>query len=360
MSKQRVKRIIFITLIILIVAFLGITYYYLLSMDKLQQISKMNYQEMLEFTLEDNEDGHITVGIVESDNITFTVYGEDGTILPHEEHIYEIGSITKTFTTSLLAKAIADAEINLDNSIDEYLELPEKEYYPTIRRLVTHTSGYNEFYFETPMIFNFLTGKNDFNGITKDMLINKIGEVNLDDIDYPFLYSNFGIAVIGLVLEEIYDEDFSTLMNAFASEELALLNTIIFSSSDNLDNAWEWSESDAYLPTGALVSNISDMLKYAQMQLLDVTHETLATVDANSDAALNLGIRIDAIGMGWMIDRENNIIWHNGATDNYNSYIGLDKEKQVAVVVLSNLSPNYRASATFIGINLLKSLQVQN
>ena len=39
-------------------------------------------------------------------------------------------------------------------------------------------------------------------------------------------------------------------------------------------------------------------------------------------------IRIDSVGLGWMIDTENNIIWHNGATSKFNSYIAFDKEKQ--------------------------------
>ncbi len=58
-----------------------------------------------------------------------------------------------------------------------------------------------------------------------------------------------------------------------------------------------------------------------------------------------------------MIDNQNKVIWHNGATSNFNSYIGFDKENQVAVVILSNLSPNYRVPATVMGIELLTSLR---
>ncbi len=70
-----------------------------------------------------------------------------------------------------------------------------------------------------------------------------------------------------------------------------------------------------------------------------------------------LGIRIDAEGMGWMIDTEHNIIWHNGGTSNYNCYAGFDVDKQIGVVVLSNLSPNYRIPTTVIGTRLLQQLQ---
>ena len=70
-----------------------------------------------------------------------------------------------------------------------------------------------------------------------------------------------------------------------------------------------------------------------------------------------MGIYIDAVGAGWMIDNENNIIWHNGGTGNYNSYIGFDKENQIGVVILSNLPPDYRIPATVMGIEILTSLQ---
>ena len=71
-----------------------------------------------------------------------------------------------------------------------------------------------------------------------------------------------------------------------------------------------------------------------------------------------MGIRIDAVGAGWMIDNKNNIIWHNGGTGNFNSYIGFDKENQIGVVIWpANLPPNYRIPATVMGIEILTSLQ---
>lgn len=69
-----------------------------------------------------------------------------------------------------------------------------------------------------------------------------------------------------------------------------------------------------------------------------------------------MGIRIDAVGAGWMIDNENKFIWHNGGTGNYNSYLGFNKDNQTGVVVLSNLPPNYRIPVTVMGIKILKSL----
>ena len=62
---------------------------------------------------------------------------------------------------------------------------------------------------------------------------------------------------------------------------------------------------------------------------------------------------MDSVGMTWMIDNKNDIIWHNGGTTAYNNYMGFYKDKSKGVVILSNLSPNEKISATIIGAKLL-------
>ena len=44
------------------------------------------------------------------------------------------------------------------------------------------------------------------------------------------------------------------------------------------------------------------------------------------------------MGLGWIIDTENNYLWHNGSTSFYQSFIGIDKKSNSVVVVLSNYS----------------------
>ncbi|MFX3661543.1 MAG: serine hydrolase domain-containing protein [Ectobacillus sp.] len=359
-GKTRKLKVILIIFLVIAAGFGG---YYIYGLYKVNQLTGMTFKEMLDYTTKNNKDAVITVGIINNGKMTYNVYGENGILLPKEEHIYEIGSITKTFTTSLLCKAISEGKISLDNSIDEYLNLPRKDYYPTIKRLVTHTSGYKRYYFEKPMISNVIHGKNEFSGISEEMLIERLGKINRDDVDYSFQYSNFGMAALGVVLEQIYDQDYPTLMNDYVSEDLGLANTKFSDGSGDLKNYWEWSKSDAYVPAGALLSNITDMLQYVQIQMretpdyLSIAHEALADVNATTARYEKMGIHIDAVGVGWMIDKKNNIIWHNGGTGNYNSYIGFDKKRQIGVVILSNLPPNYRISATVMGVELLVSLQ---
>ena len=361
--KWEKKKILKSILIIVLVTVVGFGGYRIYGSYKINQLSKMTFQEMLAYTTKDKKGAVITVGIIQNDKMVYDVYGENGIKLTQEEHIYEIGSITKTFTTSLLCRAVSEGRISLDDSVDKYLSLPKKDYYPTIRRLVTHTSGYKAYYFERPMISNFLHKENDFNGITEKMLLERLGKISLNDSDYSFKYSNFGMASLGYVLEQIYEKSYIPLMNDYIYNDLGLENTKISDGSGDLENYWKWSESDAYVPAGALLSNITDMMQYAHMQLsempdyLSIAHEPIAEVNASTASAKKMGIYIDAVGAGWMIDNENNIIWHNGGTGNYNSYIGFDKENQIGVVILSNLPPDYRIPATVMGIEILTSLQ---
>jgi CubicO group peptidase (beta-lactamase class C family) len=75
--------------------------YCIYGLNRINQLSKMIFKDMLAYTTKDNKDAVITVGIINNGKMTYEVYGENGIKLHQEEHIYEIGSITKTFTTSL-------------------------------------------------------------------------------------------------------------------------------------------------------------------------------------------------------------------------------------------------------------------
>jgi CubicO group peptidase (beta-lactamase class C family) len=61
-----------------------------------------------------------------------------------------------------------------------------------------------------------------------------------------------------------------------------------------------------------------------------------------------------------MIDDEHGIVWHNGGTSNFSSYMGFDPERQIAVVILANLAPGYRIPATVLGAKLLLELQTES
>lgn len=354
---QKVTIAVLLVVVVSGVIIAGLSIYGNIQMKKAPALSA---QDAIDYTLENHNQGIFTVGTIHDGRVSYHVYGRNGEELPLKQYPYEIGSLTKTFTAAMICEAVQDGKIDLNSSIDEYLDLPQKKQYPTVRQLLTHTSGYKGFYFETPMISNFFCGRNDFYGISKDALFSRLSNVSLSNKTHKFSYSNFGYAALGLILESVYKSDYSTLVNNYVKNSLGLENTHI--SDCALPNAWDWMSDDAYLSAGALTSNAEDMLSYASI-LLDQgicggsCMDPLETINATPAQYEMLGIRMDQIGYGWIHDTQNDIIWHNGGTGNYNCYLGLDMENKNAVVVLSNLPPSYKIPATVVGIKTLMEMK---
>ncbi|SHF24957.1 serine hydrolase domain-containing protein [Alkalibacter saccharofermentans] len=357
--KKKGKKILHILIVVILAIVLIVYGFVIYGNYQMSKIPGLSFEDCLNYTMKGNDNAIITVGIIKDGQATYTVYGKDTIVMPQVEHTYEIGSLTKTFTATLIKRAIIEGKINLDDTIDKHLEMPVGNTYPTIEQLLTHTSGYKSHYFELPMIGNFFGRRNDFYGITDDMLLKSLSKVSVTNETAKFNYSNFGYATLGLVLEAVYDRDYLALVNVFASEELGLENTHISDRQGDLKQYWDWNANDVYLSAGGLTSTISDMLDYAQLQLAgkDIfasCHDSLAVINSSTKAYSAMGINMDEIGAGWIIDRENDIIWHNGGTGDYNCYLGFCPKTETAVVILSNLAPNYRIPATVMGVKLLK------
>lgn len=355
-NKRKKHFLIVVSIIALIMLAVGVFAIY--GNYQMSKIPGLSFDECLEYTLEGKDDAYITVGIIKDGAASYTVFSQDGVEMPQEEYVYEIGSLTKTFTAALIEKAIIEKKINLDHSIDKYLDLPAGEEYPTIEQLLTHTSGYKAHYFEKPMINNFFSRRNDFYGITDNMILSRLSKEFVTGEAHKFNYSNFGFAALGLILEEVYHMDYTDLVNGFAAEGLGLENTRISDKQGNLKRYWDWVSDDAYLAAGGLTSTISDMLVYAQYQLSNEeiflrSHDSLATIDATTSTNEIIDINMDDIGAGWIIDRKNDIIWHNGGTGKFNCYLGFSTQNDTAVIILSNLAPNYKIPATVMGVKLL-------
>jgi len=69
-------------------------------------------------------------------------------------------------------------------------------------------------------------------------------------------------------------------------------------------------------------------------------------------------MRFDATGLAWILDEENGIAWRNGGTGSFNSYIGLDPVRGIAVVVLADTGPGFRIPACVMGARLLRDLRI--
>lgn len=330
--------------------------------SQMAKIPELSFRDMLAYTTGGNPDAAITVGIIRGGEASFRVYGANAEeIRPKEPFLYEIGSLTKTFTAACVAQAVSEGRLALTDTIDQYLDLPPGNVYPTVKELLTHTSGYGNYYFEPPMILNFLADRNIYHGITDQTVLNRAAGISLPEETYAFAYSNYGYAVLGCVLESVYGEPYDRILGRLI-DTLRVGNVGLTAGKPGPSLFWVWDDGDAYAPAGALKADINGMLAYAQLQLDGgdlpaMTHKSLRTVDASSERNRAMGIRMDEIGMAWIIDTERGFLWHNGGTDDYNCYLGFCPATQTAVVILSNLPPSYRIPATVMGIRLLEEIQ---
>lgn len=363
-SKIKIlKKLLLIMVILLVIAggWYGIKAY---STHKLlNRINALSFEELIQEALSGKQDARVTVGIIKDGQMSYEVYGMDAEVLEQTEYRYEIGSITKTMTAALLAQAVQEDKLLLTDTIDMYLELPDGMIYPTIASLLTHTSGLDGFYFEWSMLPYLLhPEENPFQSITGDRLLEEYQKTNLKaGQEYRYEYSNYGFALLGLVIEKVYGEDYTSLVNDYLQEELAMKDTCVSNGDADFSGNWIWEKDDAYIPAGAVVSDISDMLTYADAQLgndpiLTLCHQSLKQVDASNEWERMGGFCVDEIGMSWIIDTEHGFIWHNGGTGMHTSYLGFCPAENTAVVVLSNLSLEEDIQTTTIGFKKLMEI----
>ena len=186
----------------------------------------------------------LTVGILADGKQTIQTFGASGEV-PNENYVYEIGSITKTFTTSLLAKYIYEGKMSLNDSIAKYVDGLDSSYYPTLKRLATHTAGYG--YLPATiregitmiLLARFIGSRNggvmpnalkvDADKMKKLLLENK-----KEDKDYPWAYSNFGIGLLGYAIGQVLGKGYSATMDEFLTNELQMPNSYTGTKPDKI------------------------------------------------------------------------------------------------------------------------------
>ncbi len=284
----------------------------------------------------------LSIGILKDGVSEKYLFGKNGQE-PYKKYYYEIGSITKTFVGMLVAKAVSESRLSMDDSIAKYIpELNDRMYYPTIKRLATHTSGYPSDNGDEYDEHGHIMLGNPYRHINERKLVETISSFKLDDMDYPFAYSNRGAAVIGHVLSKVFGRPFNRLMEDFL-KELGLNDTYTLAPPRNLEGIredgspgehWGWDEDDVYTAAGYLVSSLDDMLSYARLQM-DESNPIIKSCHQSRAFVTDIGARQE-IGLFWILFPSLGLIFHNGGTGCFNCGICVNREKKVAVVALSN------------------------
>lgn len=322
--------------------------------------------KMLKERVDDGRATGLVVGVMEADGSTRIVsYGSAG---PGAEplganSVFEIGSITKVFTSTILADMAQKGEVKLDVPAQTYappgMTLPtrgDKEI--TLANLSVQNSGLPRL----PSNMKPANASNPYADYTVEQLDAFLGGYQLQrDIGLMFEYSNLGVGVLGAILANKAGKNYEAMVDERVLKPLGMTMTgVALSPAMQKALAKGHDESGAVtsnwdLPTlagaGALRSNMTDMLKFLDANVgppkndleraMREAHKPRAPVRPNT-----------RIGFNWFTSKTGSdveYVWHNGGTGGYRSFLGFDPKREVGVVVLSNRS----IGADDIGVHLL-------
>jgi D-alanyl-D-alanine-carboxypeptidase/D-alanyl-D-alanine-endopeptidase len=310
----------------------------------------------------------IVVGVIDAKGRRVVSYGSlekgDKRALDGDT-LFEIGSITKVFTALLLADMAQRGEVKLDDPISKYVpataKIPQRDGRQiSLVDLATHTSGLPRM----PTNFNPKDPANPFIDYTEDQLFTFLSSYELTrDIGVKFVYSNLGFGLLGQGLARRNGSDYETLVETRVCEPLGMQSTRItltpemeqrFAAghSSDLVTVSRW-DIPSLAGAGALRSSANDMLKFLAAAM-GYSHTDLAQAfKAMLSVKRPTGQAFIDSALGWTIDTRGGgeIIWKNGGTGGYRTFIGYSPRTGVGVVALSNTSTG--AGTDDLGMHLL-------
>lgn len=280
-----------------------------------------------------------------------------------DKTIFEIGSVTKTFTSLLLAQQVSKGRMQLNDPVSKYLpdSIPLLTFNGApiqIVHLANHTSGFPRL---PSNIFNgHVDPKDPYRHYVIDSLYSFLAH-------YPpgiqpgttFSYSNLGAGMLGTILEKQYQMDFGHMVIKQICKPLGMLHTFVeipkplityfaqgYNENGIATSPWDLSSLKG---SGAIRSTLNDMIRYVQAQM-------------NGKSLLEKSVKLthvptfsgpgQVMGLGWRINTtgQQRYYHHSGGTGGFRSFVGFNKERQFAVVILSNAAEE----VTAIGEGILK------
>ncbi|WP_183556946.1 serine hydrolase [Mucilaginibacter sp. SP1R1] len=312
----------------------------------------------------------LSVGILKDGNVSIYNYGEttrDNGELPTPNTIFEIGSITKTFTSVLLAYYVNEGKVKLTDPITKYLPdsvTVNKELRAvTLLTLSNHTSGFDRM----PNNLDTKTGDelNPFKTYNKQQLFAYLKTCKLNSKPGDqYAYSNLGVGLLGTILSQISGKSFEQMVTDIICRPLMMQNTTqhlsaaslanfasVYNETGNVTTPWDF---DILAPCGALHSSVNDMLIFARANMEPPANKLGKAIELTQQ--ITRGFTKDAkLGLAWHIIVVDGVeyYFHNGATYGSSSFLAFNAEKKLAVIVLSNAAESTDA----VGTAILKKLQ---
>jgi len=303
----------------------------------------------------------LSVGIIKDGRSWTYNFGEveKGTKRPPGPHtIYELASITKTFTGVLLAQAVIEGKVKLDDDVRRYLDgsYPNLEFEGKpikLFHLINHTSRLPFVMPDRPELFRnpdpyklpqILTEIES--NYTRENFYEDLHKVKLDKAPgSEFKYSNSAAQLLGYILERIYGMPYEQLVLKKIAKPLGMTETKITltaAEKKRLAKGHYDNGSIALYGTlqtqaaGALRSSVSDMLKYMKYHLNE-SDEVIGLSHRTTWGDINYY----ASGLNWQMNKTSaghRRIWQSGGSFGFSSYCVIFPELRLGIVLLSNES----------------------
>lgn len=294
--------------------------------------------------------------------------------------LFEVASVTKSFTGLLLARRVEAGVVTLDEPVASLL--PDSVPVPgatrrtiTLQHLATHTSGLPSSP-EIPQrsirlgLAQFI-GYDGYADYTERDFVASLATTTLQsEPGARWSYSNYGAGLLGYALSRDRGS-YEAALRAEILEPLGMNATIV-----RVDEAHEARMARGYAsslrfgpimfarPAGPLAnhapfagagsvrSTAADMLKYLKANM-GMTSGPLHDAIAQSYRQLFRSAESGSIGMLWIVPRDSGIIWHSGRAPGFGSYMGFSNDGRFGVVVLAGT----RHMVEDLGITLLQQMR---
>lgn len=267
---------------------------------------------------------------------------------PNEDTVYEIGSITKTFTGALLADAIRSGRVKADTSVVTLLpdyKIPDRNGSSiTLADLATQSSG-------LPYMPDNLRPADSANPYA-DYDAAKLrtflaGYVLKRNPGEAYEYSNLGFGLLGFALTQ--PQHYGEALRAKIFQPLGMTMTAVgltdamklhLATGHNNHNreTENWKFDDALAGCGSIDSTGNDMLRYLKANMAIGGTSTRSSFQFAQQPLRDVN-KTERIGMAWMTrtSQPEDVIWHNGTTFGYASFMGFTADRKRGVVILTNI-----------------------
>jgi serine-type D-Ala-D-Ala carboxypeptidase/endopeptidase len=302
---------------------------------------------------------------------------------PTKQTLFEIGSVTKTFTGLLLAQMVESKQLKLDDPVR--LRLPADFVMPkrgqqelTLLELATHSSGLPRLppnqYREAllgGLIAAFSGGdplQDPYGRFDAAQLRKGLAEIKLKRQQTPkFDYSNLGVGLLGFSLSHKAGTTYEQLVRTRITEPLGMDDTVQHVSekqrarladghADKSRRVDRWTFTDAAAGAGGLCSTAEDMIVLLEAESGRTQTRLAAAMQMTQEKRVTLS-STTGLGIAWFfidLPRGHRVWWHSGATNGYSSFAAFCRAPQAAVVLLCNTGPLATGGAIDkFGLNLI-------